>query len=300
MGLCDAGAPLSAQLDSFLSQTWPDWDLYIGDDGGNAGDLQQVEVFHQRATRQGYRVFVNPGPRRGFVANYLQLLQNLPQDAGLVALADQDDVWLPTKIERAVHALAGVTAPAMYCGARLIWTSATDQRRLSRPLKQVPSFRNALVENIAGGNTIVLNKAALTLIRQSPPVADSVFAHDWWIYLLVTGSGGQVIYDPMPHILYRQHSSNQIGAGEHWRSWARARADVLNSKWRERIACNLAALDAARDLLTAENQALLNRLNTARIVSIPARLRLMAELGLYRQNRLSQIGFWGAVALGRF
>ena len=300
MGLCDAGAPLYAQLDSLLSQTWPDWDLYIGDDGGNARDLQQVALFRERALRQGCRVYLNAAPRQGYVANYLHQLRSLPQSAELVALADQDDLWLPPKIEKAVQALAGVTAPALYCGARLIWNPVTDQRRNSRPLSRGTGFRNALVENIAGGNTIVLNKAALDLIRQSPPAADRVFAHDWWIYLLVTGAGGHVIYDPVPHILYRQHGANQIGAGETWRGWAKARADVLNSRWRERIGRNLAALEAARALLTEENQTLLDRLGGAKSVSMPARLRLIAELGLYRQNRLSQIGFWGAVALGRF
>lgn len=300
MGLCDAGAPLYAQLDSFLSQTWPDWDLYIGNDGGNARDLQQVALFRERARRQGCRVYLNPAPRQGYVANYLHQIRTLPQSADFVALADQDDLWLPPKIEKAMEALAGVTTPALYCGARLIWNPVTDQRRHSRPLRRAPGFRNALVENIAGGNTIVLNRAALDLIRQSPPAADRVFAHDWWIYLLVTGASGHVIYDPVPQILYRQHGANQIGAGETWRGWAKARSDVLNSRWRERITRNLDALGAARALLRADNQVLVDRLSAVKSVSMPARLRLIAELGLYRQDRFSQIGFWGAVALGRF
>lgn len=300
MGLCDAGLPLCTQLDSFLSQSWPDWDLYIGDDGGNARDLEQVARFRERARRQGCRVFLNPAPRQGSTANYLHQLRTLPLSAGLIALSDQDDLWLPSKIETAAQALAGIKTPALYCGARLIWNPVKDQRRDSRLLRRAPDFRNALVENIAGGNTIVLNKAALDLIRQSPPAADRVFAHDWWIYLLVTGAGGQVIYDPVPQVLYRQHGGNQIGAGETWRGWASARADVVYNRWRERIARNLDALEASRALLTAENQALLDRLGAVRSVSMPARLRLVAELGLYRQDRLSQIGFWGAVALGRF
>ena len=188
MGLHDAGPSLSAQLESFLDQSWRRWDLHVGDDGGTARDLAKLETFRERAGHLGHMVCVSPGPRRGFAANYMTMLRHLPPETGFVALSDQDDIWLPSKLERAVRALERVTGPGLYCGARVIWNPDSDLRRTSRALARAPSFRNALVENIACGNTIVLNTAALDLIRRSPPEADAVPFHDWWIYLLISGA----------------------------------------------------------------------------------------------------------------
>ena len=300
MGLHDAGPSLSAQLESFLDQSWRRWDLHVGDDGGTVRDLAKLETFRERAGHLGHMVCVSPGPRRGFAANYMTMLRHLPPETGFVALSDQDDIWLPSKLERAVRALEKVTGPGLYCGARVIWNPDSDLRRTSRALARAPSFRNALVENIACGNTIVLNTAALDLIRRSPPEADAVPFHDWWIYLLISGAGGQVIHDPAPQVLYRQHPGNALGAGEAGRNWMRARTEMIAGIYRARIECNLAALVAARGLLSSDHQWLLDRFIAARLAPWPLRLRLLASLGLYRQDRLSQLGLWGAFALARF
>jgi hypothetical protein len=300
MGLHDAGPSLSTQLASFLDQSWHRWDLHVGDDGGNARDLAELAAFRQNAGQLGHKICVSPGPRQGFAANYLTMLRRLPLDTKLTALADQDDIWLPSKLKRAVVMLEDVTGPGLYCGARVIWNPDSDLRRTSRPLSRAPSFRNALVENIACGNTIVLNAAALDLIRQTPPEADTVPFHDWWIYLLISGAGGQVIHDPTPQILYRQHPGNALGAGEKGRNWIRARSEMIAGVYRARIDRNLAALMAARGLLTPDHQRLLDRVIAARDAPWPRRFGLLAGLGLYRQDRLSQLGLWGAFALARF
>jgi glycosyltransferase involved in cell wall biosynthesis len=300
MGLHDAGPSLSAQLESFLDQNWRRWDLYVGDDGGTARDLAELEAFRERAGQLGHEVCVSPGPRQGFACNYMTMLRQLSPETSFAALSDQDDIWLPSKLERAVRALEGFTGPGLYCGARVIWSPDSDLRPTSRPLGRAPSFRNALVENIACGNTIVLNAAALDLIRRSPPEADAVPFHDWWIYLLISGAGGQVIHDPAPQILYRQHSGNALGAGEAAHNWMRARTEMIAGVYRARIECNLAALVAARGLLSPDHQRLLDCFIAARIAPWPLRLRQLAKLGLYRQDPLSQLGLWGAFALARF
>lgn len=300
LGIHDAGLALSGQLNSYLDQTWRDWDLLIGDDGASGQDMAVLAGFRQTAVHAGHRVEIRPGPRQGFACNYLTMLRDLPPDTGFAALSDQDDIWLAEKLERAVAALKNAEGPAVYCGARLIWNPDTDRRVPSRPLRRGLSFRNALVENVACGNTIVLNRAALNLIRVSHGVAATVPFHDWWIYLLVTGAGGQVIHDPVPQVLYRQHAGNALGAGEAGWNWARARRDVAGGLYRARLDRNLAALSAMRHVLTPEHQALLDRVLAARQAPWAKRLRLMAALGLYRQDRLSQLGLWGAFALARF
>ena len=82
-----------------------------------------------------------------------------------------------------------------------------------------PSFENALVENIATGCTIVLNRAAIKLLSSKVP--DDFLMHDAWCYLAIAGCG-KVLYDARPQVLYRLHTSNAIGVGRNLRSeWAR-------------------------------------------------------------------------------
>ncbi|MGE5422897.1 MAG: glycosyltransferase family 2 protein, partial [Ignavibacteriales bacterium] len=77
------------------------------------------------------------------------------------------------------------------------------------PIPQRPSgFRNAVVENIATGATIVINKAARDLLLTVIP--KKALMHDWWTYLVISALG-QVVYDPEPCIKYRLHESNAVG-----------------------------------------------------------------------------------------
>ena len=62
---------------------------------------------------------------------------------------------------------------------------------------------------------------------------------------------------------------------------------------------NLAALVAARGMLTPEHQRLLDHVIAARRAPLPQRVWRIAGLGLYRQDRLSQLGFYGALVLAR-
>ena len=140
------------------------------------------------------------------------LLHEHSNAAEYVAFADQDDVWLPAKLERATIALsnAGQRRPALYCSSATI----TDERL--KPLGTIPAwpcqpaFGNALVENIASGCTIVLNRPAIDLLTHGPPLRHAPY-HDWWCYLVVSAFGS-VIYDSKPSLLYRQHRNNVIGA----------------------------------------------------------------------------------------
>lgn len=73
----------------------------------------------------------------------------------------------------------------------------------------IPDFRNALIENIARGASIVFNQALMSYIRISMP--QDIYMHDWWLYL-VASCFGEVCYDSAAHYKYRQHAGNALGA----------------------------------------------------------------------------------------
>ncbi len=260
------GAPfLRDQLESIGRQTHRNWTLHIRDDGSRDDSIDVAKCF--AATMPGRDIRIDRGAHRGFARNFLTLLGAVPMDADAVAFCDQDDVWLPGKLTHALTQLARIPAgrPALYCGRTIL----TD-RALSAPIgaspefTRPPSFRNALVQNIAGGNTMVMNRAALDLARVSADYRGPVPAHDWFIYQLVTGADGTVIYDRAPQVLYRQHGGNLIGANQGMMARLKRLAALSErpvARWSDQ---NLDALGAISPLLTPENRDILRRFRDSR------------------------------------
>ncbi|HEX2094146.1 MAG TPA: glycosyltransferase [Longimicrobiaceae bacterium] len=199
--------PLLRSLDE---QTYPHLDLLVRDDGSTDGTLTLLQEHTGRVPME-----LRPGLHLGLPDTYFQLLRESREDADLFAFCDQDDVWMPDKISRAVEALSRTdpTAPAMYCGR----TRYVDRSLRPLGMSELPrhplSFRNALVQNVASGCTIVMNRAARDLLAESTP--EGVFMHDAWTYLVVAAFG-TVLYDPVPAVLYRQHGANTIGRPQGW------------------------------------------------------------------------------------
>lgn len=298
MAVHRGGEHLREQLQSFAAQKGAVWNLVISDDAGDARDAEIIQDF---ATSQGREICHNIGPKRGFAANFLQLIADCQGLPGPVALADQDDVWLPGKLSRAMTQLNRIPpgTPALYCSSRWIWTPDRGTCRPARRCTRMPGFANALVENVAPGNTIVLNAAAVALVAPAARICGPVFAHDWWLYQLLSGAGARIIVDPEPTLLYRQHANNALGAGEGLRALARNKLGVLRGRYADRLNQQIAALNRCAPLLTPENRAVLARFERARLASLTERLSLLSNSGVYRQSTMSSLGFWGAALLGR-
>lgn len=295
------GAPfIEQQLTSILDQSFSHWALWISDDGSDDGTRGLAELFRARHPDRDIRVFA--GPQQGASANFLSLLHHADMLPGAVAFADQDDFWLPDKLERAMAHLADVppTRPAIYGSRAWIANARLKPMRMSARLARAPSFRNALVQNMASGNTMVLSPAGADLLRAAlESGVPSVPYHDWWAYQMVTGAGGDAYWDPEPSVLYRQHVGNEVGSGDTLRGrlarpGAMTRGDVAG-----RITTALEALMARAEFLTPENRRLLEDFRAARRLPTAQRTMALRKLGLYRHNRFGQAGFWAAALLGK-
>lgn len=296
MGVYQGAAHLGEQLASFAAQDHADWTLVASDDGSRDGSGDILRAF---ALAHPGRVRIVRGPGQGHAANYLSMLRALPEAPGWLAFSDQDDVWLPHRLSRGIAALT-MQGPALYCSRSFITSTALQGRRLSAPRPRPPSFRNALVQNIAAGNTMLLNPAAATLVRAAAQDCPGVVVHDWWVYLLVTGAGGTVIHDDRPTILYRQHARNAIGANDGLLAKLRRLGQVAAGDFRAWNDTNLAALTAAQDRLTPDARAILADWQAMRASPrLWDRLRRLRRLHLYRQTRASTAALWFAAVIGR-
>lgn len=289
---------VEAQLDSIAAQRHTDWRLIVSDDGSCDDGVARVERWAER--NPGHDIRLTRGPGEGFARNFLSLLGRVESAAPYVAFSDQDDVWLPEKIGRAVAALATVprALPAIYCGRRLICDHRLDHRHDSERWDRPPAFRNALVQNIAPGNTIVMNRAALRLLQAAGRRVTRLYAHDWWVYLMVMGAGGRVIRDPVPMLLYRQHGGNAVGARRGPRAHLNMLRLALGGQLRRWQDLNVEALALAGPYLTRENRELLAGYEAARRAPWYRRPRRLHRLGVFRQSQAGTFGLWLTAALG--
>jgi Glycosyl transferase family 2 len=211
---------LQAQLSSFLAQTHENWVLHWRDDGSSDGT---VEIMDEFAAKVGpARCIQSPGsgPHLGAARSFLALL-SAALGAEVVAFADQDDIWLPEKLDAALSLLipAG-EAPALYCARQYLVDETLSGARLSALHGGNMGFPSCLTQNIANGNTLVMNAAAAALVATAGYPQGSV--HDWWSYIVVSACGGSILFDERPQVLYRLHKHNLIGRAQPLHSRAMA------------------------------------------------------------------------------
>ncbi|MCX7558197.1 glycosyltransferase [Sulfitobacter sp. F26204] len=298
MGVHNGERHLRAQLDSIAGQTHRHWRLVCSDDESTDRSLVILRRFQQEWPDF---VTILKGPKTGFSDNYMSLIRQLRPDAGFVCFADQDDIWLPNKISRSLQSLCRFGAmPALYCGRQYLWYPDVNRRIMSPRMTRPFTIQNALVENIATGNTIMLNPRAAALAQRATCRVGQVFAHDWWLYLLITATGGKICFDnSAPAILYRQHAENAIGAGRGAISQIKRKYGVLQGLFAQRVEGNLQALNDIADLVTPAAGDICRQFAKARRHTGIARLRALRGISPYRQHRAGSLGFWGAASLGR-
>ena len=284
MGVLNGATNLDEQLQSFARQDHANWSLLASDDGSTDASRQIVERF--AADHPEHRIDLRDGPKAGFAMNYLTMIATLGEEVDAAALSDQDDVWLPQRLSRGLAKLSSVPpgTPALYLGRTMICDAKLKPIRPSPEFTRSPDFGNALVQCIGGGNTMLLNREAIALVAGLAPRLKTLFAHDWWLYQLITSVGGQVVYDNQPMVLYRQHPANQIGRNDTTRAAASRLARLLNGDFSGAMDANLGALDAVSDRMTPEARAQLRAFTASRKGSLLQRLSGVQRAGLHRQR----------------
>lgn len=293
----NGAAFLAEQLTSFRAQTYSNWELLVSDDGSTDATIDILNGFARSVSQ---KVQVRPGPQLGFWQNFVSLVRSDDMEGDLFAYSDQDDIWFAEKLAKAVAWFEGLrdNRPALYFTRTELIQSDGTAAGFSPLFTRAPSFRNALVQNIGGGNTMVFNRAALQALRATP-VDAALISHDWWTYQVITGIGGAVHYDVWPSLKYRQHGENLVGSNIGLRArlirllaFAGGRVVMWNS-------VNLAVLCRMRHLLTSENAFVLDCFVRARQASLPARLYFLWKSRVYRQSTVENIGLFAGALLGR-
>ncbi len=275
---------LEEQLNSLEAQTYQNWVVIASDDGSSDNTLAILKKF--QAKWPVGKLTIRNGPQQGFCRNFLSLACDSKIKADYYAFCDQDDVWLPEKLEVSVQAIVKHEREfiqILYCGRTKYVSDALKLIGGSPLFVFPPSFRNALVQSIAGGNTMVFNIPLKLLIERAGIV--DVPSHDWWIYQLVTGVNGAVIYDSNAYLLYRQHEFSLVGGNTSFIAKIYRIRMLLQGRFQKWNAQNISALNKVDYLFIKNNQEILRMFEVLRRAHLKDRIRLIMVCGLYRQTR---------------
>lgn len=292
----NGAAHLGAQLDSYLGQTGVAWDLWVSDDASSDGTRGVLQAFRD-AHGADRRIVLVDGPGMGGPANFLTLIGRPDLPPGPVALSDQDDVWMPHKLALAQAGLARAGAVAIYGAQSLHTDAALAVIGRSRPPHPTPGFAHALVQNAVSGHSLALSAGARSLAAQAG-VPGGLPYHDWWLYQLIAGAGGDVVIDAEAVLYYRQHRGNAMGAHQGAAATLARLGRILRRDYGDWIATNTAALAGVEALLTPDNRRLLAGFRALPKAG-PGRVAGLARLGIHRQGWAATVGLWLAAAVGR-
>jgi rhamnosyltransferase len=196
---------LSQQIDSIIRQKDADVELTVRDDGSSDNTTDILNKYQNENKLKWYKGD-NLKPARSF----MQLLKD-SGNAQFYAFSDQDDYWMPDKLQAALSKIKDYdNVPALYfCQTQPADKDLHSLQRVS--INPLLTFGESLVYEFVGGCTIVINRKLRDIVNSYTP--EYIPMHDVWIYTIAQAVGAKIEFDSEPHILYRQHETNVIGQG---------------------------------------------------------------------------------------
>ena len=198
---------LEEQLDSLINQTYKNIEIYIRDDESKDDTVKIIKKYQDKYKN----IILLQGKNLGFIDSFFELLK-ICEDADYYAYCDQDDIWMEDKIERAVKFLENTdkNKPALYFSNSDYYDSNMNYVATAQKNK-IYNFRNALVECVTQGMTMVINNTTRKTIVENKPEVCSF--HDWWTYMICSGFG-QIVYDDKSLVKYRRHNASVTVEGK--------------------------------------------------------------------------------------
>ena len=286
---------LGEQLDSIEGQDYKNWTLFVNDDRSKDKTLDILKAYQKKWGAK--KLHIRRGPQKGFCQNFLQIICDKKIQADLYFLCDQDDVWMPHKLSHTLKKISKLdpTKPLLYC-ARTTYVSSDAKKILGQSdlFLKPPSFKNAIIQSLAGGNTMAFNNHLKDRARKYPRA--NVVSHDWWLYILNELKGGQTHYDTESTILYRQHARSLIGANTGFLAKMKRLRMLLSGTFRVYNTKHLEAFNRFSIETVKKNIDLIDQFLIMRDKPLHVRWQMIQKLGLYRQTFDGKIALYlGAV-----
>ncbi|CYV28491.1 glycosyltransferase family 2 protein [Streptococcus suis] len=213
---------LAEQIRSIQEQTFSDWTLLIRDDGSSDQTKDLLQEFAKQDSRIRL-IDLEEQKNLGVIKSFHRLVQY--EKADYYFFSDQDDVWLPDKLEVSLQEarLYPTDQPLMvYMDLTVV---NQDLQVMSESMIRSQSHHantqlvEELTENTVTGGVAMINHALAELWSGT----EDILMHDWYLALLASALGTLVFIDK-PGELYRQHADNVLGArtlSKRFKKWIR-------------------------------------------------------------------------------
>ena len=206
---------LGEQIESLFDQTANDFNLWVQDDNSTDSTWEILELYKRRFPDK-INLLRNK-TNMGAKDNFLHMMANIKDD--YVMLCDQDDVWLPNKIEvtrakmKELEKVHTKNAPLLVhtdlkvVDKALEVVSPSYKKSTNRNYNRM-EYRHVVTMNNVSGCTVMYNGALAEYLTKIPSFC---VMHDFWLQLVVA-TFGKLDHVDEPTILYRQHGENALGA----------------------------------------------------------------------------------------
>lgn len=203
---------LKEQIDSILEQTYKNIRLIISDDCSKDRTPEILKEYQQNDDRIELHIQKS---NLGVVKNIEFLLKQAKSPYYM--LADQDDYWLPEKVEKSLEKLKKENVDLVFGDLEVVdknlktmYSSFNDYMLLTRKInKYIDSYKVNYLYNCVTGCTVLAKKETIEKILPLPTNSKRLI-HDHWIGLMVA-LNGKLAYMPEKYIKYRQHGNNEVG-----------------------------------------------------------------------------------------
>jgi len=282
---------LKEQLDSIQSQAYKDWIVYASDDNSKDNTLDILLSYQKKWGKKKLNIY--QGPDQGSAKNFWSLIHRVKDKRiKYIAFCDQDDVWQTQHLQRGIDIVRKDSKTPQALGSRTQYINQEGKLLNFSPkfLKQ-PCFLNALVQNIAGGNTQIFN-TSLLIYLQKVPLESPIFSHDWLVYQIATAIEGRFIYTEHPSIFYRQHNGNIVGRNDRCIDRIKRFKLLFKGRFRDWNTQNLACLQYIHNDISPKNKEVVKWFTHFRNQPFFIRLVNMNRLGLIRQTFRGQFSLY--------
>lgn len=200
----NGGKYLQQQLDSIYWQTYTNFEVVVTDD---CSSDNTVEILEHYRKKYGLKYYVNE-VNLGYAKNFAKAASLCTGD--YIAFCDQDDIFLPDKIETLVREIGEYSL--IYSDASLIDGEGKEfaqsyTRYVNYPMLTGKPFKELVFSCFIRGFQMLFTRE---LLRAALPMPDRV-THDDWFTILATKRGG-IRYLDRALVQYRQHGRNVTGS----------------------------------------------------------------------------------------
>lgn len=294
LATCNGENYLAEQLNSILAQTNKNWILLIHDD--NSIDNTVDIIKHYQNKYPSIIQFLDDNIGFGNASkNFNYLLDKV--DTEYIMFCDQDDVWLPNKIELTIDRMLEVEK--LHFDIPIL--VHTDLKVVNREIEflsesywsyqgidpEYNTLNRLLIQNVVTGSTVMINKKLACL---ASPIPKNVIMHDWWLGL-VASLFGEIHHIERATILYRQHNNNDTGATSYnlWTIFNKAKR-VSNINLKKYIDQTKELLDRYATQLNPEQTRLLNNFISIENASWIHSKQILLANNILKQNFMRSIG----------